>query len=135
MPTSNPTPRGFTALISVVIVSVVLLMALLAVAYRGLSDRFVFLNLERKMQSERWAEGCVQVARVAIQNDPLYNPDEFMVRVGEGSCSIRSIEHNSPTAGFSQIQAQASSSGATTNLRAVIDISNSHILSVLEISN
>lgn len=118
MYTSNSN-RGFIALISVLIISVVLLTAVLSIAHKGISSRFLLLDLERKAESEKWAEGCVMVGIIALVNDPLYSVSNRTVPVGEdgGECTLTIV----PGSGDRTIHARATLGGATTNLEVEIN--------------
>lgn len=122
--------RGFIALISILIISTVLLIAVVSVAQFGIASRFLLLDLERKTETETLAEACLQIARVAIYNNPLYAVEHRMVTVGvpTSRCLIRSIVPNIPSTGQSTVEVTASSTNATTNLRAVITTMSGNIL-------
>ncbi|OGC80485.1 hypothetical protein A2943_02190 [Candidatus Adlerbacteria bacterium RIFCSPLOWO2_01_FULL_51_16] len=115
-----PQPKGFIALISVIIISFVLLITVLSFAQFGIVSRFLLLDLERKEASENLAAACVQVAIIAVYNDSLYEVTDRSVPVGSEEC-VLTIEASTPFLGRSQIQTTASSTGATTNLEVVID--------------
>jgi hypothetical protein len=117
-------PPGFIALISILIISAVLLAAVASVAYSGVASRFMLLDLEYKARSEQHAEACVAVGTLAVINDPLYSASDLLVPVGAGECLLSVT----PAGGSSQIEAMASSSGATTNLRVTIDSGTGAVL-------
>ena len=121
---------GFIALISVIILGFVLLATVLMLGNRSIGTRFLLLDLERKDQSRALAEGCVQVAIIAIVNDPAYCVNSIscltvpsvFVSVGSGTCTIVSVSSGT-------IKTTASVSGATTNLVVEWDITNERISS------
>ena len=123
--------RGYITLVSVIIISVVLLLAVGALGERSILGRFMLLDINRKIESEKLAEACVQVAIIAVVNNPLYNPAlPVLVTVDPDSnpCSIHSVTPSSPlTPTESEIITTASSTGATTNLRVIWDISGEEI--------
>ncbi len=116
--------RGFIALISILIISVILLTAVFSLAYRGIASRFLLLDLEHKVASEKLAEGCVAVGIIAVVNDPSFTTANRAVPVGGGECVLTIRANTSedlPFVGRSQLEVIASSTGATTNLRVIID--------------
>jgi len=133
MNTIPQSERGFIALIAILIISVVLLASVISVAQFGITGRYILLDLERKAESESRAEACAQVARVAVFNDPAYEVTDKAVPVGKSWCNVLSIVKNSPSSGFSRVEVSASSTGATTNLRATVDTSTGNITRLIEL--
>lgn len=125
--------RGFIALISVLVLSVILLAAVISLAQYGISSRYALLDLENKTISEELARSCVQVARIAVFNDNLYETTNHIIPVGDFRCEIKNISANTPYPGISQFEIQASSSGATTNLVIEIEANSGNILLVEEV--
>jgi hypothetical protein len=123
--------RGFIALISVVIISVVLLAAVISFAQFGVQGRITLLDIANKGQSERLAYGCLQVALIAISNDPLITKGYTIVPVGTGQCAIESI---AAASGISTVRVSASSTKATTNIEARVTSSTAGIISVQELA-
>jgi Tfp pilus assembly protein PilX len=129
---TNKQPRGFIALISVLMLSVILLVAVISLAQYGIISRYALLTLEHKEISASRAEACVQVARIAVSNDPLYETTNKQVAVGDSWCELVSIEADDDT---SIVEASASSSEATTNLRVEIDNTTGSISKHEEVPN
>lgn len=123
---------GFIALISVIILGFVLLIVVLTLGSKSVGTRFLLLDLERKDATKALAEGCVQVAIVAIVNNPSYSASNISVPVGENTCTIKSVSSGT-------IQATANvTGGATTNLEVEVDTSagnEGEVLSWLELPN
>ncbi len=124
---------GFIALMSVIILSFALLLAVISFGGRGISGRLMLLDVERKSKSESLAEACVGLAEISIVNDSEYSVIDLTRTVGTGSCTIVSVEAHVPVAGKSTIKAQAVVNGATTNLKVVIDTATDAILSWEEV--
>jgi hypothetical protein len=126
--------RGFIALISILIFSVVLLVTVLSLSYKGLSSRLLLVDFERKTQSEKFAEGCIATGIIAVINDPLYAVTDKVVDVGSGECTL-TITPNSPSSGQSELEAHATSltGNATTNYRVVINSSSAAFVSWQEL--
>ncbi len=118
------TQHGFIALISTLIISVMLLVAVISLGQRGVIGRFLLLDFERKAQSEALAESCVNVATIAAVNDPSYTDSNHVIPVGMLSCTIVSV---TPLSGQSRIHAKGTTGGAITNYEAVINTSDGTI--------
>lgn len=125
--------RGFIALISVLMLSVILLAAVISLAQYGIISRYALLTLEQKESTESLAGACVQVARIAVVNDPQYQTTNKIVSVGTDSCLIEHIFAQTPSLGISRIETSASSSGAMTNLRVEVDTASGAIVRLEEI--
>jgi hypothetical protein len=121
--------RGFIALISVLMLSVILLAAVISLAQYGIVSRYGLLTLEHKEISQARARACIQVARIAIVNDPDFEVADKPVAFEDSWCEIVSIDAGG---GTSVVQVSASSSGATTNLEAVIDAASGDVTGVQE---
>ena len=125
--------KGFIALIAILIISVVLLASVVSAAQFGITGRYTLLDLERKAESESLAEACLQVARIAVFNDPAYEVTDRGVLVGKNWCDVQKIVKNSPSSGFSRVEVSASSTGATTNFRTTVNTSTGNITRIIEL--
>lgn len=125
--------RGFIALISVLILSVILLASVISLAQYGITSRYALLTLENKTITEELAQACIQVARIAIYNDHLYETVDHLIPIGNYNCMIKNIFANTPLLGTSRIETNASLSGATTNLRTEIQANSGKIIKIEEI--
>lgn len=115
----NISQHGFIALISILIISAVLLATTLSLAQFGIANRFFILHLEEKGVSEKLAEACVHIARIAVYNNPAYEiTSPRSVEVANGVCTLESIEANGSE---STIHVSAASNGATTHYEVVVD--------------
>lgn len=127
----NISSRGFIALISIIIMSVVLLASTLSLAQFGIANRYFILDLENKNASEKLAEACVHMARIYAYNDPLANISTTSKPVGDASCLIMSVRQNSASSTESILYARAWRPGTSpiaptqndsiTSLRVVVD--------------
>jgi hypothetical protein len=108
--------RGFIALISIIIISVMLLATTLSLAQFGIASRYFILDLENKRVSEKLAEACVQVARINVYNDFSYSVlrPGTKTNIGGKECVIASVSSGT-------IEAQATSSNSITNLRVKVN--------------
>ena len=116
--------RGFIALISVLILSLVFLVAVVSLGQIGLSGRLLLLDLENKVLTEEFAEACVQSARILVAVDPLVERTDVSIdpsEPGDVSCTLVSLEADTPFSGQSRILAQSVVEGATTNFEVIVD--------------
>lgn len=130
---SKRNARGFIALISVFVVSIVFLIAVVSLGQFGLAGRLLLLDVENKVRSEAYAEGCVQTARIIAVNDPAASRSNVLVRYSDIECAIVALEPDTPSAGESTITASSTVSGATTNFEVVIDPVTGDITSWVEL--
>lgn len=127
--------HGYITLIAIIIISVVLLLAVGALGERSILGRFMLLDINRKVESEKLAEACVQVAIIAVVNNPLYEPAtpvSIIVDPDANPCFIHSV---TPSPTESEIITTASVTGATTNLRVIWDIPDQKISLWQELAN
>ena len=126
--------RGFFALISITVVSLVLLFAAVALSASELSGRMALLSVDGKMRSEGYANACVEYARVFVTNDASYRSAQYQrFQVGSGTCTILSVTPDMPGAGESLIRASAEESGAVTNVVAIIYSTTGDLISFREV--
>ena len=105
--------RGYIALISAVIISVVLLTLITGAGWRGYQSRFNILNSELKAMSASLAEACVDTAILKLAEDNSYSGNK-LITVGSETCQIKVI---SPGASPVIIETSAEIKNAHTNLR------------------
>jgi hypothetical protein len=122
-------PRGFIALISIIIMSVMLLATTLSLAQFGIANRHFILDLENKRASEKLAEACVQVARIHIYNDFSYSVARpgISINVAGEECVIASVSGGN-------IEIQATRRNAITNLVVKVN-SNGDFIEWRELPN
>ena len=127
--------HGFIALISILILSSVLLASTLALAQFGIASRFFVLNLEQKASSQKLAEACLELMRVKVYNNPLYNTTGEYDIAG-GKCNVETITANG-SAVFSTVKVSAKvgpdDAQASTNLEADIEKSTGSTTRVIEL--
>lgn len=129
--------RGYIALVSVLIISLVLLTLAVSVSLTGFYARSNILNSEIKEQSMALAESCVSkaVADVAIGN-PTTGVVSFSENPYTGDayeCTILSITSDSPNAGETTIETQGIFYNSYTNLVVTIDSDNQSVLQWREV--
>jgi hypothetical protein len=117
--------RGFVALISILMLSVVMLATTLSLAQFGLANRSFLLDLENKQRSEKLAEACVHYARISVYNDPTYDADGVTFPVDTESCTLVSV---TPGGGQSIVRAQGMVHNAITNIEVAVDTATGSFL-------
>lgn len=125
--------KGFIALISVIVMSVVLLTTTLSLAQFGIAGRFFILDLENKQGSRKLAEACAYIARIRVYNDPMYTlarHDALTIPIDTTSCTILSVTH---TGHESTIETKGVRGNSVTNLRVVVDTRDGGFLSWMEL--
>ncbi len=83
--------RGFIALISVIVVSVVLLLTATILSFSGFYARYNILDSEMKKRSAALADACVDEARIRLAADPAYLGNATTT-VGDGQCYVGVID-------------------------------------------
>jgi hypothetical protein len=123
---------GFIALISVLIISWMLLLAVVSLGQKAISGRFLLLDAERKARSERLAEACVEFSRIQIVNNPSYSPSPIDIKISDSdSCKIVSVM---PGIGeLRGIKSCANVSDSITNLETEINGKTGEIVSQREL--
>lgn len=117
--------RGYIALVSALLLTVVLLVLTVAVSLSGYYSRINVLGSEVKEQSAALAEACVNkaMADVAI-GSPVIGPVPFGSNLYAGgapyTCDIVSVTPDTPNPGETRIKAQGVYLDSYTNL--VVDI-------------
>jgi hypothetical protein len=127
--------KGFIALISVLMLSVVLLAAVISLAQYGITSRYALLHLEHKTVTLTRAQACVEVARIAVVNDPFFETTNKEVVIDDATCILEEVFANTPASGFSRIEATARLQGATTNVRAEINTNSGDVVRFEEVPN
>ena len=127
--------RGFIALITIIILGFVLVITVLTLGSKSIGNRFALLDFEKKDASVQLAKACIEVARVAIVNDPNYLvsiASPVTVTVGSGECEIHEV---TDSGGWKIVHATGESGGAVTNLEFVIDKSSGATISYREMAH
>jgi hypothetical protein len=112
-------PRGFIALMSVIILSMVLLLVVVDASLTSFNSRFNALDAELKGRSEAAADACANQALLQLANDLSYAGNEALTLNTVDSCRIGAVA----TAGAGSqktFKIQATSSSAVTNLFIVV---------------
>lgn len=113
--------RGFIALISMILISVVLLLTVVTSNFSNYVARYNIFDSELKEVSTSLAEACANTAILKLAVDNTYFPPAggYTINLGSNQCQIVSVcPHTSSWP--KTIQAQAKSNNIYTNLQVVI---------------
>ena len=113
-------PRGFVALMSIVIISAIMLLYVFGLGASSFFARFDSLDSENKRISLSLAESCVSAALLKVTQNSAYTPAASgdSVTVAQGTCKICTGTNNTT------IVTRALHSGAYTNVRATVSVAN-----------
>lgn len=87
--------KGYVALMSVIVISLILLGLTTILSMSGYFSRFNVLNGEYKRVSLGLAESCANVALLKIAQNPNYTGGET-ISVGTNNCTIKSVTYDPP---------------------------------------
>lgn len=123
--------RGFIALMSVIIISVMLVSQVFMVSKGGLSVRLDVLNSEHKTISKTLATSCVEAAIIKLNQNYYYltSVDGEVISIGSKSCTLKKIEHTVENPAHEKkviVYTQGQSGGSFTNLISVLVAKNPH---------
>ncbi|MFZ1987676.1 MAG: hypothetical protein WAV21_01415 [Minisyncoccia bacterium] len=91
--------RGFIALVSVLLVSVILLLVVMTEGTRAFLSRFNSLDTEFALQARHNADTCTETARLLFKKDSSYVVDTALA-LPYGSCSITKITQEAESISF-----------------------------------
>ncbi len=120
--------RGFLALMSAIIISVILLLIAVNLSLVGFFTRFNILGTEMKERSSALADSCIDVAQMKLMQDASY-AGNASITVGENTCFIGPIVTVGTEKRFT---ARGIFSNSYTNLKTRLDGTTFKIISVEE---
>jgi len=129
--------KGYIALMSAIVISVLLLAITVALGLSGFFGRFNIIDSESKERSAALAEACVDQAILEITSG-LYRATSAMINIGLGAsdqCIILSSAKDFPTPGRTLIKTQAIINQSYTNLHVIIDNATLDVVSWQEVPN
>ncbi len=110
--------RGYIAIVTGIIMSMILLFIVISASTTGLMSRNAKLDFDNKYASYFLAESCLERARLRLGENYVGYVGNETLFISGATCSILPIE----TFGLNKIiKARASVYGATTNLKLTID--------------
>ncbi|KKT81242.1 MAG: hypothetical protein A3B99_05100 [Candidatus Yanofskybacteria bacterium RIFCSPHIGHO2_02_FULL_44_12b] len=121
--------RGYIALISSVIIAAVLMAVVFGLAYTSFTARFNILDSEYKEASYHLAEACFDNALVKLIAEPAIYTGNESITLDTYTCTIRPI---TLSGGRYIIETISTVSGATTNMRGLVDQTTFDIISLKE---
>lgn len=120
--------RGFIALMSAIIISVVLLVGAVGGSMTGFYERSNILDAELKSRSASAADACAEQALLLLTNDPGYTGTSVLTLNSLDVC--RAVV----SAGSPNVRVQATSSRAVTNLDIVYNPATHTVTSWQEVA-
>lgn len=87
-------PRGFIALMSVIIISAILLSLIGAGSLLGFFTNSVMIDEEEKAQSREAADACLHTAVLKLTLNTNYSGSEFVTIDAENKCFITAVTTN-----------------------------------------
>lgn len=121
--------KGYIALMSAIIISVLLLAVTLSLGFSGFFARFNMADSESKERSAALAEGCVDAAILEAAKEIYSANKTIKVAQVSDTCKVISSIKNSPAAGQITIKTQAVINTSYTNLKVIINDGNFDIIS------
>jgi hypothetical protein len=126
---NNKNKKGFVALMSAIIISIVLLVLATTLSFTGFNSRFNILDSETKERSSSLADSCIDLALLAFAKNTPYTVNTTLP-VGSDFCKVGAYT----TSGSQKIfETQGIFSNSYTNLKVKIDGTTFKIISVEEI--
>lgn len=122
--------KGFIALMSAIIISVVLLLIITNLSLTGFYSRFNILDSELKSRSSALAEACADSALLSLSQNSGYTGNTTITVSGSDTCTIKTI---APSANPIIINTRAVFKQATTNLLIKVNKSDLSVISWEEI--
>ena len=127
--------QGFIALISAIVIAALLLTVTATLSFSSYVARFNLLGSEYKERSLALAEACGDTALLKLAQDPNYNPSNEVISLGSDSCTVISLQNNTPIAGQITIITQGQFQKVTTNLKTVVSSGDLVIKCWREVAN
>lgn len=114
--------KGYVALISAIIISVLLILIGATLNLSLFFSRFNTLNSEYKKQSLALAEACLDMARLKLAENFSYNGNNEEITIDGGKCFIVSVSQPAPyTIKTRGIYPIALPQKSYSNIQAVVD--------------
>lgn len=123
--------KGFIALISVIIISLILMLVATTLSFSAFFGRYNILDSEMKETSVYFAEACVDHVLVNLAKDSAYIRTNEDVVVGDSYCTIKSVEGGTTKV----IAVQATYMEYVTNLVVEVDVTDLSLISWKEVAN
>jgi hypothetical protein len=93
------------------------------------------LELENKRMSERFADACVQTARINVYNNPLLESNtEKNIPIGNGTCTVIDM-HQTVDGNETEVAISSTYKNAVTNFMIRIESESGDIVSWKEVKN
>lgn len=113
--------RGFAALITAIILSLILIVVAIVMSQSGFLTRQILSESENKERSAALAEACADNAILFTINNPLYTGGPPPIIIDGERCEIYSVTHTPST--FT-IKTRAEIKEAVTKLKIIVNDTN-----------
>ena len=91
MAEKNKNEKGFIALITAIVLSVILITITISLNQIGFLTRGETADAEYKDRSSALADGCADSALLKLANDLTYAGNDPSISIGSDTCSIGSV--------------------------------------------
>jgi hypothetical protein len=122
--------KGFLALMSAIIISVILLLIATNLSFVGFYTRFNILDTEMKERSSALADSCIDAAQVKLTENSSY-AGNVSINVSENTCFIGPITISGTEKIFT---ARGIFGNSYTNLKVHLNSTTFQVVSVEEIT-
>ena len=123
--------KGYIAITSAVIISVLIMGVVFAVSFSGFFNRFNILDSSLKETANSLAEACVETALVKLAENINYGGNEN-IAIGSEQCAILALETNGNQ---KIIKTKAIVQNAVANFKVTINAASLSIISWEELAN
>jgi hypothetical protein len=121
--------RGFIALMSSIIISVILILIIMNSSFTGFYSRMNILDSEVKERSSALADACIDIALLGFAQNPLYSGN-VTVPVNDKTCYISTV---TSTLAEKTFTVRGIYMNSYTNLKITVDATTFAIISVEEV--
>ena len=128
----NNLNRGFAALITAIILSLILIVVAIVMSQSGFLSRQILSESENKEKSAALAEACADNAILFTINNPLYAGGPPPIIIDGEQCEIYSVTHTPP---IFTIKTRAEVKETVTKLKIIVDDSNFTVESWEEVAS
>ena len=123
--------KGYIAITSAVIISVLIMGVVFAVSFSGFFNRFNILDSSLKETANSLAEACAETALVKLAENSNYGGNEN-IAIGDEQCAISALETNGNQ---KIIKTKAIVQNAVANFKITVDAATLSIVSWEELAS
>ena len=123
--------KGYIAITSAVIISVLIMGVVFAVSFSGFFNRFNILDSSLKETANSLAEACAETALVKLAENSNYGGNENII-IGDEQCAILALETNGNQ---KIIKTKAIIQNAVANFKVTVDAASLSIIAWEELAS